>query len=261
MKKPSISLLLASILLTAVLVADSLGGAVVFTATTRTESPTVRLVSLSDSTVRGWVDGDRGKIEFLESRNGATPKGSVILTTDGGKTARFFDQGAKECRPWVRLDRPSPINSAGPGGAARYENLKVKKTPEEGGPTIAGRLTRHYRFTIAYDMSAGGRRSHTERVEDIWADAGLSDPAFAVWLTVAPQTGNADFDRRLSKAMAQVRGTPLKHVTVARVKFEGRPEQTTTTTIEVTELAQKVLAPSTFLDPFPCKIPKPEERR
>jgi hypothetical protein len=255
-------LLPAAIVLTAALMPGSLDGAVVFTATTKVARPAPRLASLWDSTVRGSIDGNRGRIEFLESGNPATPRGSVILTLDGGRTARLFDPGARACRSWVSSGPASWSNPAVPGESTRYENLEVRKTLEEAGPTIAGRATRHYRFTIAYDTSAGGRRSHTERVEDIWADAGLSDPAFAVWLTAAaPQTGNAEFDRRLSKTMAQVRGTPLKRVTVARVKFEGRPEQTTTTTLEVTELAQKVLAPSTFLDPFACKIPKPEERR
>lgn len=256
------SLLSAAILSTSFFAPGSLDGAVVFTATTKAEGPAARLVSLANSTVHGTIDGDRGRVEFLESRNGATPKGSVILTVDGGKTARLFDPAAQVCRPWVSLGWASRSNPAGPGGSARYENLKVKKTLEEGGPTMAGRPTRHYRFTIAYDLWPGGKRSHTEYVEDLWADAGLSDPGFAIWLTVgASRTGIEELDRKLSDAMAPVRGALLRRVSVARYKFEGRPEQTITTSLEVEQLAQEQVPASTFVDPFPCKIPKPEDRR
>ena len=220
------------------------GAGVVFTATTKAESPTARLLSLADSTVRGWVDGDRALVEFLESRNRAWPKGSILLTTDGGQTVRFFDKAAKKCRPWSPSAGIGRYRPAVAGTSVPLENLRVEKALDEAGPKIAGVPTRHYRFAIAYDSSvrsAGATmRLHTEKVEDIWATAEFSDPALAIWLNArAPRTGNDKLDGELAEAMAQVRGVPLKRVTVEKIELEGRPPQTTTTTVEVTPAGTK----------------------
>lgn len=104
------------------------GAGVVFTATTKVESPTARLVSLADSTVRGWVDGDRGRVEFLESRNSAWPKGSILLTSDGGRTVRFFDPVARKCRPWAPFAGAGAFPPAATGASATRENLRVEKS-------------------------------------------------------------------------------------------------------------------------------------
>ncbi len=260
----SFSVVAALVLLAAISPTASAG--VVFTATTKAESKTVRLAALTDSTVRGWVDGDLGRIEFLESGNGAWPKGGFLLTGDGGRTARFFDPAARKCRSWVpffsaRSSPPGPAREPGP-----FENFRAKKTLDEAGPAIAGVATRHYRFVIAYDTSVSGaaaaRRLHTERTDDIWAAPGLQDPALAIWLTArARRTGNDKLDGKLDEATAEVRGAALKRVTVVKVELEGRPPQTTTTTVEVTQLTREEVPASMFLDPFPCKILTPEDRR
>ena len=242
------------------------GAGVVFTATTKAESPTARLLSLADSTVRGWVDGDRALVEFLESRNSAWPKGSILLTTDGGQTVRFFDKAARKCRPWSPSAGIGRYRPAVAGTSVPLENLRVEKALDEAGPKIAGAPTRHYRFAIAYDTSvrsAGATaRLHTEKVEDVWATAEFADPALAI-LAECPYAPDRQRQVRweLAEAMAQVRGVPLKRVTVEKIELEGRPPQTTTTTVEVTRLERKNVAAAKFVEPFPCKIPRPEDRR
>ncbi|HWC66054.1 MAG TPA: hypothetical protein VG777_08220, partial [Thermoanaerobaculia bacterium] len=132
---------------------------VTFTATTRVESPAGRLAGLEDSTVRGWVDGEKGKVEIVESRNPATPKGDVLLTTDGGRTIRYFDLGRRECRLWNgRLPRETRV---GPGSpvSTTFVDVRVEKTVDEAGPEIAGFPTRHYRVESAYDTRIEGQGS------------------------------------------------------------------------------------------------------
>ncbi len=99
-------------------------------------------------------------------------------------------------------------------------------------------------------------------MDDFWVTPELPDPALAIWPTArAPGTGDERLDGELAVAMAEVRGVPLRRVTVERVAFDGRPPQTTTTTVEVTRLTRARVAASMFLEPFPCKILKPEDRR
>jgi hypothetical protein len=265
LKKSNVIVLVAASAAFSVIAVPARAG-VVFTATTKAESPTARLVSLVDSTVRGWIDGDRGRVEFLQSRNGAWPRGSILLTNDGGRTVRFFDPAAGKCRPWTPLAIPGARPPAVTGASASFENLRVEKTRDEPGPMVAGLATRHYRVAISYDTSqgsAGGiHRSHTDRVDDVWVSPDLTDPAFAIWLTTGVRwTGSSELDRKIGKTMAGIRGTPLRRVTVERVGFDGRPPLTTTTTVEVTLLTRESVAASRFLEPFPCKILRPEDRR
>jgi hypothetical protein len=265
MRKSKIILVVGALSIVAAIAAP-VGAGVLFTATTKAESKTARLVSVADSTVRGWVDADRGRIEFLESGNGAWPKGSILLTSDGGQTVRFFDPAVKKCRPWVPFFGARAFPPGAAGEPSAFADFRAEKTLDEPGPMIANVSTRHFRFMIAYDASVSGagaaRRLHMERVEDIWAAPDLSDPALAIWLTArARRTGSEKLDGELTEAMAVVRGVPLKRVTVEKVELEGRPPQTTTTTVEVTQLTQEKIAASMFVEPFPCKILKPEDRR
>jgi hypothetical protein len=241
--------------------ADRVPAGVVFTATTRTESTNVRLPPFADSTVRGWVEGDRGKVEFLRSRNPATPAGSVLLTTDGARTVRFFDPAAKTCRNWV------PLGILGSPRSTTYEALRVEKLLDEPGPELVGSPTRHYRFVASYETRTGGAgasgTSRTEVVEDIWTDPALSEPALEIWLTKGrPSVGADELERRITRAMAEVRGVPLKRITSLKVTpGGGGHERSVTTTLEVTSLARENVPASTFAEPFPCKIRKVEDRR
>ena len=261
------TLLAAMVVGASVSLAPPAGAGIVFTATTTAESPTLRLVWIANTTVRGWIDGDRGKIEFLESRNEATPRGSLLLTNDGGKTVRLFDPARKTCRPYFANVGAVPRAKLPAGAAATFEKFMVEKTLEEAGPSIAGLPTRHYRFAIRYGTvmpaTKDTGRLHTEKTHDIWVTPELTDAAIAIWLsTDVSSIGSEELDRKVSEAIAQVRGAALRRVTVSKTQAEGRPVETLTTTFEVTNLEpEKQIQASTFAEPFPCKVLSPEDRR
>ena len=228
-----------------------------FTATTKVESSPRRPLPLGNSTVRGWVDGDRGKIELAGSANRVTPGGDVLLTTDGGKTIRHFDLERKECHPWTR---PAPRESrVGPGSpvSTSFENVRVEKTLDEPGPVIAGLSTRHVRLKSEYDTVVTGQgsahRSRTAATDDLWIAEKLRDPGFSIWLTTgSPGAEGGDLGAKLDAVLANVSGVPVKRVSVATVAFDGGKPVTTTTTVEVSRLRREKIAPSTFAPPLDC---------
>jgi hypothetical protein len=256
--------LFAGALLAGAMPAAAFAG-VTFTATARVESPAGRLAGLEDSTVRGWVDGEKGRVEFVDSRNPATPKGDVLLTTDGGRTIRYFDLGHGECRRWdARLPRETRV---GPGSpvSTKFVNVRVAKTVDEGGPEVAGFPTRHYRVESAYDTVIEGpgsaNRSHTSTVEDLWIAEGLRDSGFGAWLTTGiPGAAAGELGAKLAAISAGIIGAPLKRVSVTSVAFPGRKPVTTTTRVEVIRLRRESVPPASFDPPLDCTNRTGQER-
>jgi hypothetical protein len=228
-----------------------------FTAWTKVESPDRRFLG-TKSTVKGWADGNRGKVEFVESSSPAVSPKTILMTKDGAKTVRLYDAERKQCRPWSSplIPRETRI---GPGVsvARTFHNVRVTKSSAERGPVIASMPTRHYRLTIAYDAvdaaQGSSHRSHTDATTDLWMSESTRDPGLGIWLTTgAPGASGGELGTKLYAAMADVHGTPLKRVTVSRAVFEGRKPVRTTETFEVTAMAVKAIPPETFAEPFDC---------
>jgi hypothetical protein len=251
----------ASLLLLAVaattLPASPLAAATVFEARTSAsleaaagEQSPARLADLAASSVRGIADGERGRIDVLEGRGPLAPQGAVILTADGGKTARLYDAVTKTCRSWTPAMRPAP-------GSIQRE-LKVEKTLEEPGPVIAGQPTRHYRFLTTYETTTAGERLRIQRVEEVWVTSEAADPALRLWLPPAASTGDLELDARLAAATQEIRGVALKRTTTTSVTGDSGTPRTATSTLEVTRFETGASPPaSAFVEPFDCKLLSP----
>jgi hypothetical protein len=242
--------------------AAAASGGVVFTATSKSESPTLKSASLADTSVRGWADGPRGKVEIRAGRNPS--KGTVLLTDDGGKTARLFDPAAKSCRSWPDR-RPSEAAASRPGVSASVSNFHLDASPAGPGPKIAGVATRHYRFEIGFDSTTSAMgsslRSHIEKTEDLWAAEEIEEPGLRLWLNVAsPTTGDPAADRKIARALDAVPGAILKRVTTASLSSDSGPNLETTTVVRVTKLERKPIAPAVFAAPFACAEGSPNRR-
>jgi len=258
-------LLVAGALAAVVMSPAAASAGATFTATTKVESATRRLAGLADSTVRGWVDGNRGKVEFVESSNPATPKGDVLLTTDGGRTTRYFDLGRKECRRWAGL-APREVR-VGPGSAVStsFRNVRVEKALDEPGPVLKGLPTRHWRIESEYDTLIEGQqtshRSHTTTIDDLWVAETLPDPGFSVWLTKgSPGAAGGELGAKLDAVLASVSGTPVKRVSATSVAFDGGKPVATTTTVEVIRLRREKIPASTFAPLLDCTNRTGQER-
>ena len=225
-----------------------------FSAVTRNEMTGGRFPAFGNSSVRGAVEGDRGRLEYLAGGIGSLPKGTVVVTTDGARTQKVYNVEEHTCGDSTSAPGSTPMRAQA-ASLARYENLDVQKTLDETGPKIHGIATRHLRYAITYDVHAGdaAKPVHGTIDSELWLAPTLSDAAFGLWLAAAPRTGNPDADQRIAAGMGDARGAALKRVQRTSVQPEGGKAQATTSTLEVTKLAigrhgDKALAP-----PFTCR--------
>jgi len=222
---------------------------VTFKAVSRSASEGFDLARLSNATVRGWAQGDRGRIDFLGEEGDIVGEGSLLLTEDGGASARLYDSVRRTCLPWE--------GNAGSLAAGEVSGLTVEKVTDEPGPLVAGLPTRHYRFDLAWQVAGkASEQAPTWRwkvVEEFWATPGLTDAALTLCLnTQTRSTGDPEADGRVAAAFDAVEGTPLRRVTVIAVETGERTMQSTVT-LEVTELEHKAPPAGTFEVPDACR--------
>jgi hypothetical protein len=228
--------------------AQSLAGVVLVAKTTAEGG---KGVEQQNAVVRTWVSGDNGKTLFEDSGNRLMGKGTYIITKDGGKTMYLVNPEEKSYMKW---DLDSLMGMA--GGAMAMMNMKftdpkVEALGEEPNGLIAGVPTVHYRFRTSYTMSMSfmmmKKKSKVVKEEEIWAAPKLVDAALAIWLRkTPPKTGNEDLDGLIRAEMGKVQGFPLKRKTVTTSTDEKGKVETSTVTMEVTELQMAPVPDSTF---------------
>ncbi len=222
--------------------------------TAKTTAEGGRGAAMQDITVQAWVAGGNAKVEFEQSGNPMMGKGMYMVTKDGGQTLYMVNPEEKSYYKW---DMDSLMGMA--GGMMKmmkltYTDAKVEKISEEPDGLVAGVPTVHYKFRTSYTMSMSMMMMHkTTRVvklEDIWAAPKLVEAGLGIWLRkTPPKTNNEQLDALLKAEMGKVVGFPLKTVTVETSTDEKGKSETTTTTMEVTELRTQVVPDSTFAIP------------
>ncbi len=223
-----------------------------YTADTTTTGPGAEQAT----SVEAWVDGAAAKIVFRESGTPVLEKGNYIVTTDGGKTLYLVNPDEKTYAEWdleAMLQMVGSVMQAmGPMLNIQIDNVEVEELGSAAGPAMHGLATTHARYRTSYDMKVKvlgmARTNHVDSEQEIWSTGELADPALGVWLRGTPATGFADLDELVEAEMSKIQGFPLKTVTrTTTTGQKGKREQTTVTTMEVSELERGVDVPtSTF---------------
>jgi len=223
-------------------------------------------------TVRGWVSGQGGKVQFENNDNPLMPAGSYIVTNDGGKKIYLVVPSKKQ---YGEFDVQRLVTTAGQmmnalGGLMKiqYEAPKVEKLLEEDGGIIAGLPTKHYKYRTTYTVVIkfmGTRRTTTTIEEDVWVAPKLVEAALGMYFRSGPPaTGNAELDQLVKAEFSKVQGFPLKKITVT-TSGSGKKTDTTRTVMEVTELQMVPVPASTFEIPAGYKqvemLPKMPDRK
>lgn len=214
---------------------------------------------MSNMTMKGWAEGDKARIEVVESGNPMTGAGTYFLTTDGGKLVYLVDPKEKTYSKW---DMEAMVGMAGNAMKAargfvsmKFSQPKVEKLLEEDGGIIVGLPTTHYRYRTSYSMEMkvmGMKQSSTVvNEEDIWSTSKLTAAVLGVWLKKEPpKFGDEQLDALVKAEMGKVHGIPLKTVTVATTTDNKGKSQVTKTAMEVVELEMTNVPDSKFvLDP------------
>lgn len=199
--------------------------------------------------VEAWVDGEKAKIVFTESTNPMTPKGSYLLTTDGGQVLYLINPENETYTEWdlaaMMQTLGAVMDSMGGMMSMEFSAPQVEKLLEEDGGSMLGMSTTHYRYRTSYTMKLkmmGIRRDNTtETVQDLWTTEEMDEAALGVWLrSNPPSTGDEDIDQLVAAEIAKVQGFPLKTVTVSTTIGEKKKRSTTTrSTTEVTVLERR----------------------
>ena len=99
-----------------------------FSAVTKNTNTATRLPAFGDATVDGVIDNDHGRLEYRESGAGSLPKGSIVVTTDGARTAKLYNVEEHTCGEVPVLSSAPTGMRAQAAALTRYENVEIKKT-------------------------------------------------------------------------------------------------------------------------------------
>jgi hypothetical protein len=223
--------------------------AVTFEAESTSLGSGINMALVVQGEVKGYVDGERGRVNFASGKARSMPEGSAVVTGDGGQTSWLFDPRKKTCLKWPGQFRsvPSPSN-------AQIDNLAVKKVLKEDGPEIAGHKTAHYRFEARFDTkAANGSQWSSLLTEDFWVTEELDQPTLSFWLEKAPRA-KVDPESLSSIADAMsVPGTVLKRTSKLTIEAQGGRNMESTATLEVTRIAEAEVEASDLEVPMACR--------
>lgn len=254
MRKRTSSILFAAFISLTLAAAPSWAG-IHYKAKTDTDSAAQKQAAgaAGDITVEGWVSGPSARVEFRESGNPMAKKGTYLLTKDGGKTLYLVNPEDKTYAEWDLQAMMGLVggimNGMGPLLKIQFSEPKVEKLLDEDGGTLLGLPTHHTRYRTSYTMTVKvfgmGNASDVVQEQDIWSTTKLQDAGLGAWLrSDPPRTGNAEFDKLLSKEAAKTEGFPLKMVTVSTTTSKKGEKNVTRQTMEVTELDANATVPA-----------------
>lgn len=231
-------------------------GGVVFTAVTKAEGG--KGTEQQAGTVKGWVDGELARFEFVESGNPFMAKGTFLITTDGGKEVFLVNP---ERKTYSKFDVDGMMQFAGSAMSAmsvKFSDPKVEKLGEAPDGLVAGLPTIHYQFRTTYTMSMSfmGIKKSTRIVKDeeIWSAPKLVEAALGVWLRKAPpKLGDDNLDNLMRAEMSKIEGFPLKRKIVQTSTDEKGKSEVTTILTEVTSLEMGAVSASMFEIPADYK--------
>jgi hypothetical protein len=206
--------------------------------------------------VRTTVDGSNARIEILEG--GAAPfvSGSWMLTRDGGKSFTVVDPARKTYAVLTVKDSMSDVDSR-----IERQTKVTNSTPEiarvsqEPGPELLGYATSHAHFRTTYVVTftlVDSFTAHVTREDEVWATPALKTlsakeaPALSAGaqMGIDPLAGHPDF-RQL--------GFPLKRVTETKSESVDGTIERSVTTMEVKDVKEGPVEPSTFEIPADYK--------
>ena len=199
-------------------------------------------------TVKGLVDGDNGRFEFVASGNPILGVGTYLLTRDAGAKVYLVNPKEKSYALW---DIKALMGAVGALAKPAISNMKVDKVSEEKGEKILGYATTRYKLHSAYTMTMNifgmVNASSIDREQEFWAAPALKDAAFSFrGMLQGMKSGDEGLDKLFTEQMSQVKGFPLKMTSTQTTKDSRGQTQTMKIAMEVTELKEVKAGSSAF---------------
>ena len=227
------------------------------TAVTKAESQQ-RGANAMNTTVKLQVNGDKSRADFTESKNPMIGKDSYLVTRDGGKTAYMVNTKEKTYMKWDMAQMAGLAGQMTKMMQMKVTSPKVEKLLEEPGEKMVGFPTTHYRYRTSYTMETSfmGKKTSQSTVQeqDVWSTTEIGDLGMGLWLKKEGiKTGDASLDDLMKAHMEQIKGLPLKQITVTTTKDNKGKENVSKMTMEVTHLVKANPSDSLFEMPADYK--------
>lgn len=200
--------------------------------------------------------GGKLRMDFTEATSNQTMKKGSYMIMDA-ENNKLIMVSPEEKKAMV-MDPAAMGNVAGAIGGSglvkmEIDNVKVEVEDLGAGERILGKAIHRYRVTRAYDVSIKvvmmKRKSHRESVQELWltTDVGTDRAFEAFGRQFASKVSAGGSMQKLMDAEQTVpRGFPMKTVMKSVDTDDKGKATTTTTTMEVTELAKANIDPKVF---------------
>jgi len=161
----------------------------------------------TDFSGRAVLDGTRSRVDFISGN--AYPAGTYMMSIDGSRKLIFVDPGNKT---FTEISTSSIVSTIGTSNI-KITDLKAEVIPLDDHPTIAGKLTDHYRLSVSYNITVTARsmplKLGVRTVIDHWTTSEFGD-VIANALAESELTGNAEIDELIALETTKIKGFPLK---------------------------------------------------
>ena len=207
------------------------------------------------STAKGFSDGAKFRLEPQQSAADDDPHGVYAISIDGGRTVYLVNPVRQE---FARVDLRTLMHKATEELKARMkqatlqlESPTVATALAEAGETIAGHPTRHYKLRISYSLHylKNDLRASYVEYQDLWMATDIEQEGAANLLIYFRPSGDPRIDLAWEHEVAQMRGFPLRQVTLRTEVNEEGNSRVLRISREITHVQTGAAPPSLFVLP------------
>lgn len=193
------------------------------------------------------VEGNGMRIEYVESKNPSFKKGDYMVSHDGGKT--FYMVQPKN-KTYMKFDL-AMAGSMMSMMKMKISDAKSELLLDEAGPKMLGYPTRHTKTVVSYKMEMNfmGMQQSNQSVNEIemWATTKIDSSTLEAWArNLAGRSGHKELDELMQTSIKNVKGMPLKQISVMTTTDKDGRKTTQTTTSEVTDVKEQSLPAAMF---------------
>lgn len=214
---------------------------------------TYRFQSTTDgvakSALSGTAEVDAGKVrvQFAQGDNLIFKNGSIVISTDGGKTLNVLDPST---HTYFELAFDKMVSSMGALSMMNVTNGKVSSKDAGDGGTIEGYPTRKNVIDTSYDLELGtGEPIHVVMHNEVWTTDKISGENASFMQTKNFHTGFPAIDKLFEAQTTAMRGRfPLKQTMTMSMKSSAF-NMNVSTNANVTDIKMKDVPASQFAIP------------
>ena len=201
-------------------------------------------------TLKGMIQDDNARIEFQGQPGHGMPAGGYMLIKEGGAKTYMVDT---ENKMYFSMNTKDAADMAGAMMGMKVSDVSVEKTLDEDGGKILGYHVRHVKIRTSYTMEmnvmGNQMKSSVAQEDEMWVADGIKLPNADEWMKPLKGALGGEFKKIADAQKEHMKGFPLKMVSLHTSTNPMGQTQTTKSTMEVTELAEKDIPAGMFAIP------------